>query len=509
MSLKKSIILCILDGWGINKINNYKFDATSSASTPNFDYLKKNFPMTELSADGENVGLPNGQMGNSEVGHQTIGSGRITLMNLPKINLDIKKSLIEHKTNFKKLIKDIQLSGGVVHILGLISSGGVHGHRDHLVAFANKIAENKLKVKIHGFLDGRDGPLKSAENDLKVLIKKLRPEVSISSLSGRYYGMDRDNRWDRTKICYDAIMFGKAKKSLNFLKDIKESYKKGTTDEFFVPMCNKEYNGVQSKKDGILFLNFRSDRIMQLFSAMCYSEFNSFPIKKRPFFKNISSIVEYSKNYNFFSNILYSKEILKDTLGECISKNKMKQLRLSETEKFPHVTYFFSGGKEESFINEYRCHIPSPKVSTYDVKPDMSARNITIELKKIIDKKKYDFILVNFANPDMVGHTGNFSATIKACEVVDEEIGKIFSYIKNKNIILILTSDHGNSEKMFDEKNNMPHTSHTLNKVPFIIVGLERNFSLSEGGLSDIAPTILSLLRIKKPTNMTGVNLIS
>jgi len=320
--------------------------------------------------------------------------------------------------------------------------------------------------------------------------------------------MDRDNRWDRTKLCFDAIMHGKAKKCLNFFKTIDQSYKNKIFDEFFIPTCIENYNGVDHDKDGVLFLNFRTDRALQIFSSLCEPKFNKFDISNRAHFTNVTTLVNYSKKYKNFTNVLYKKENIKNTLGECISKSNMLQMRLSETEKFPHVTYFFNGGNEVPFLNEDRCHIQSPNVSTYDLRPEMSADEITIKLKKFVELDKYDFILVNYANPDMVGHTGNFNATVKACEVADQKLGKILSFMKNKDVILILTSDHGNCEKMFDEKNKMPHTSHTLNEVPFIIVGLKDKVSLKNGSLSDIAPTILSLLKLNKPEDMTGMNLI-
>ncbi len=508
MKRKKTVILCIFDGWGLNQKINYPYDASYKASTPNFDFLKTKFPYSELKAYGKDVGLPTGQIGNSEVGHQTIGSGRVSLMNLPKINLDIKNKNFSKNKSLNKLINDVQITGGKIHLIGLISNGGVHGHRNHLITLSNFISNKNVRPIIHGFLDGRDGPLKSAKDDFKILSDELEDDIEISSLSGRYYGMDRDNRWERTKLCFEAIMYGKAKKCLNFLNEIDLSYKNEIFDEFFIPTCIENYNGVDHDKDGILFLNFRTDRALQIFSSLCDPKFNKFNISNRANFTNVTTIVNYSKKYDYFTNVLYKKDNILNTLGEYISKNNMVQMRLSETEKFPHVTFFFNGGRENPFLNEDRCHVPSPSVSTYDFKPEMSADEITKKLKKFVELNKYDFILVNFANPDMVGHTGNFTATVKACEVVDQKLGKILSFIKNKDVILILTSDHGNCEKMFDEKNNMPHTSHTLNKVPFIIVGLKEKVSLKNGSLSDIAPTILYLLNLNKPEDMTGINLI-
>ena len=505
--LKKPIVLCIMDGWGINK--DLKNNAVALAKTPNVDFLTKNFSYATLDASGENVGLPSGQVGNSEVGHMNLGSGRVVLQTLPKINKAFANKEIEKDKNFLNFISNHN-KNKTVHLLGLCSDGGVHSHSNHILEMSKLLEKNKCKAFIHIFSDGRDCSPKQLGKQIKKFEMSLPKNVKIVSLIGRYYSMDRDNRWERVKKAFDLIVYGKYDRKFSHVSEaLEEAYINDETDEFISPTLIGDYRGFVDG-DSLIMINFRADRVRELLTALLDPTFREFEKDiNTPILSNNLGMTEYSTELSKFINSIFVKENIKNTLGEVISKANLKQLRLAETEKYPHVTFFFNGGEETVYPGETRVMIPSPKISTYDLQPEMSAKKVETKLISSIKNKIYDLIIINFANPDMVGHTGNFSATIKACEVVDEEIGKIFSYIKNKNIILILTSDHGNSEKMFDEKNNMPHTSHTLNKVPFIIVGLERNFSLSEGGLSDIAPTILSLLRIKKPTNMTGVNLIS
>ena len=497
----RKVLLCILDGWGLGKKN--KYNAIEVAKTENFDAIAKKFDMGKLYASEKKVGLPIGQFGNSEVGHMNIGSGRIILQDILRIDKSLKNGNIENNFNFLKMLRESQR----VHLLGILSSGGVHGHQDHLFKII-EILGKKKEVLLHCFLDGRDSSPVSGYDNMSVLMEKIKKKknIKIASVCGRFYSMDRDNRWDRINLAYKAIIEGSAEQQKNPLKSIKESYAEKITDEFFKPKNFSNYSGVK-KNDGFFITNYRADRVRELLTAIFDKQFNNFKRNKIADFSSAISMVEYSKRLKKKITPLIQPLLIENNLGEILSKKKLNQLRIAETEKYAHVTYFFNGGVEESYEGEDRVLIPSPRVETYDQSPEMSALELTDELINRIKKNKYNLIVTNFANTDMVGHTGNFKATIKAVETVDSCIGKILEQCKKNGYTLIITSDHGNADLMYDEKKSIPCTTHSINPVPFIICEKVK-LKKKEGILADIAPTILDLMKLEKPDNMNGCSLL-
>jgi len=495
------LLLAILDGWGYTnkKIGN----AIYYAKTPNMDKYMRKYPHAILNTSGINVGLPSGQMGNSEVGHTNIGAGRIVYqMPLRILNAIKDGSFFENKVLKNAMEK---AKNGRLHLMGLIGNGGVHAMMEHLYALLKMAKrEGVTDTKIHCFLDGRDTPPKSAAGHIKELESNLKKIGigEIASLVGRYYAMDRDNRWDRVKMAYDMLVEGKGRKAANAEEGIKIAYRNGETDEFVKPIVIDAENSKIRDNDVVIFFNFRPDRARELTKAFVDNNFNAFSHKSLKI--HFVALTRYYKELN--ADVAFEEEEIKNTFGEVISKNGLKQLRIAETEKYAHVTYFFNGGREKPFKGEDRCLIPSPKVATYDLRPEMSAYAVTEELIKRIKSKKYDVIILNYANPDMVGHTGVWNAAIKAVETVDECLGKVIDALMEENGIALITADHGNAEEMFDENAN-PKTSHTTNPVPFIIVG-KNGIKLRNGILADIAPTMLDLLEIEKPKEMTGKSLI-
>ena len=499
-------ILCILDGWGISK--RVKGNAVKLARTPNFDNLVNNCPNATLVTHGPLVGLPENQVGNSEVGHMNLGAGRKVQMDLPKINDAFSNNFFENDQKVNSRIKQIKKKGGDIHIIGLCSDGGVHSHEDHifqLIKFLNKL---NLKVHFHMILDGRDSPPKNALNSLKK-IKSIFGNLNfISSISGRYYAMDRDKRWERTELFYRTIVFKEGGQFDNPERFIKLQYEKKIHDEFFKPTVSKRYSGINTKKDGIIFMNFRSDRMIQISSAFCDDQFQDFSTDTKTIFISPMSLVSYSKRLDKFITPLFPKIKIKNTIGEVVSKTGLKQLRLSETEKYAHVTYFFNCGNEQKFKGEDRILIQSPKIKTYDLQPEMAIEKVTLSLINALETSKYDFVVVNFANPDMVGHSGNLTAAIKACEAVDNSLKKLIDGVKKTKSNLLIVADHGNCEEMINYKTNQPHTAHTLNLVPIILISNDQNLKIGSGNLSDVAPTLLDLMKINKPREMTGRSLI-
>lgn len=501
----KPLILIIMDGFGLK---DPKDNAIATANTPNLDYLFKNYPTTKISASGLAVGLPEGQMGNSEVGHTNIGAGRVVYQDLTRISKSIKDGDFFGNEALLSAIKHSKENNSSLHIMGLLSDGGVHSHIEHLYAILDLIKNHDLKnVYIHAFLDGRDTPPKSGEKYLNELLKKINETKvgKIATISGRYYAMDRDKRWDRIKKAYDTIVLAKGKKFNNPIEAIENSYRNNITDEFFVP-CVIDENGTIKNNDSIIFFNFRPDRARQITKSIVLKDFNFF--ERNISLKNIKFVclTEYDKNLYPFVDVAFKPETLKNTLGEYISSLGLKQLRIAETEKYAHVTFFFNGGTEKEYPLEDRILIPSPKVATYDLQPEMSANLITKRVTEEIEKNKYDLIILNFANCDMVGHTGNFEAAVKAVECVDLCVKKVVDKILSLNGYAIITADHGNADKMRDSNGN-PFTAHTTNPVPLCFVGC--NFKLKPNGkLSDIAPSILDLLNLKIPKEMTGESLI-
>ena len=500
--MRKKVLVCILDGWGLGKNNSY--NAVFRAKKKNFDYLTKKYGYLKLKASENDVGLPTGQFGNSEVGHTNIGAGRIILQDVMRISESFGNGEIKNKSAITNILEKCKR----IHIVGLVSEGGVHGHQDHLLDLIEILNRNKPNIYIHCILDGRDSSPVGGKENLRVLIKKIgkRKNIKIASISGRFFAMDRDNRWERIEKAYKAIVEGSGPKKRNHLSAIIDSYDKHITDEFFEPTNFDGYNGARDG-DGFFITNYRADRVREILSSIFDDDFNHFERKKRPKFFNPISMVEYSKRLKKKIKPIFESIQIRETLGEVVSSFGLKQLRVAETEKYAHVTYFLNGGVEEKFDGEDRILIPSPRVKTYDMKPEMSAFEVRDHVIENIKKKKYDLIITNFANPDMVGHTGNIEATIKAIEAVDECIGKIFKQCKKNGYSLVLTSDHGNAENMFDEKKNMVCTTHSLNLVPFTICE-KINYSIKTGKLADIAPTVLKLLGLEIPNVMKGKPLI-
>lgn len=506
----EKIILCIIDGFGIGKKN--QDNAFYVANAPFLKNAFNKFPTCELSASAEDVGLPKGQAGNSEVGHMTIGAGRKILQDIEQINNVIANNELAKKENIINFIKNIA-DNKTCHLLGICSDGGVHGHIDHIICLAQLIASYGKKVKLHLFLDGRDVLPKSALyylTKIEQLISQYPQHINIATIMGRFYAMDRDNRWLRTKKAYDAIILGEGIKDRPYQHLIKEFYGKNISDEIIEPIICNNYHGIEDG-DSLLITNYRADRIRQLAYALAQPNFNKFEISKTVKFTDKLAIKNYSDELAKYYNVIFPDKEINSGLAEVISKIGYKQLRIAETEKYPHITYFFNGGKEDKFVGEERIMLPSPNIDFYDQKPEMAAIEITDKILENLNKD-YKFILCNFANTDMVGHTGNLSATVKAIEVVDQSINRIFQAIKNENILLVITSDHGNCEEMFDIKNNQPKKSHTNNLVPFILVHKDlqrKDLLLKSGSLKDIAPTLLAFWQITKPQEMDGESLIN
>lgn len=506
--MTKPVMLIILDGWGIGK--EYEGNAIYLANTPNYDRLIMDYPNTKLEASGLAVGLPEGQMGNSEVGHLNIGSGRIVYQELTNISKSIEEGNFFNKEEFLQAIENAKKNDSKLHIMGLVSDGGVHSHNTHLYGLLELCKRHGLEeVYIHAFLDGRDVPPTIGKQHLQELEDKI-DEIGvghIATVSGRYYAMDRDNRWERTKLAYDAMVLGRGKMNSSPVEAVQKSYDEGINDEFVVPIVitknNKPIATIDSG-DSIIFFNFRPDRARQITRAIVDEEFNGFEREKKvdTFFVTMT---EYDKTIeNVY--VAFKPEKPKNTLGEYISSLGLNQLRIAETEKYAHVTFFFNGGREEPYENEDRVLIPSPKVATYDLKPEMSAIEVKDEVLNRLNMDKYHLIVLNFANPDMVGHTGVVEAAIKAVETVDACLGEIIDLLIKKEGKALITADHGNAEMLIDERDGSTITSHTTNKVPLIMVG--EDGKLKEGILADLAPTLLDMMGLEKPKEMTGESLI-
>ena len=498
----KPIVLCIMDGVGIR--NEIHGNAFLQAKKPNIDYLWNKYPHSLLEASGELVGLPERQMGNSEVGHLNIGAGRIVYQPIQLITEKIKDGSFFNNPNILEVINHVKENNSKLHVLGLLSDGGVHSHINHLMAIIDLAKMQNIKeVYLHLFLDGRDTLPNIAYQFIEQVENKIKDSNigTIATISGRYYAMDRDNRWERTKKAYDAIVYGIGEK-YNYPKEVIDAnYNREIYDEFVIPAVLDEKGKIE-KNDGLIVFNFRPDRLRQLFTTLTNPYFKEF---KRPFIENLKVVTMMPVAETVICKYAYKIDTIDNTLGDYLSSKGLKQLRISETEKYAHVTYFFDGGIDKEIEGCNRILIPSPKIATYDLKPEMSAYEITEKLLSEIDKDIYDIIILNYANGDMVGHTGVLEAAIKAVETVDECVGQLYKKIKEKNGLLLLTADHGNCEYMLDENNN-PITSHTTNKVPFIIT--DNNYKVIDGKLGDIAPTILRLLNLKIPKEMTGKCLI-
>lgn len=507
------VLLCIMDGWGIST-GSEKYDATKLAHPVNVPKLEKEEKFIKIKADGENVGLPEGQMGNSEVGHLNLGAGRIVYQDLSKINNAIKDGSFFNNERFLNAIEHAKKHDSALHIYGLVSTGGVHSSLDHLLALIKMAADAGLtKVYVHAFLDGRDTPPASACEYLQIVEDELKKFnlPPVATVIGRYYIMDRDNRWDRVEKGYNALLLGEGEHASSAIEAVKASYAKGETDEFVLPTVIGGEEGVNESRihdnDSIIFFNYRPDRAREITKAINFEDFDGFNRKK--VLKNILYTTMTSYEATFTFPVAFPKEKLVNILGDVLEANNINQFRTAETEKYAHVTFFFNGGIDEPQPHETRVLVASPKVATYDMQPEMSAYEVCDNVLKAIDDPKYQFILVNFANPDMVGHTGVIEAATKACKVVDECVGKIADACKANGIVMLLTADHGNSETMVDESTGKPQTAHTTNEVPFVLINAPAGTELREtGALCDVAPTVLQLFGIEQPKEMTGKSLI-
>jgi len=505
----RPLVLCILDGWG----ERQKADdnAIEIARTPNWHGLKARWPHAQLQASEHYVGLPDGQMGNSEVGHTNIGAGRVVLQDLPRIDAAIAEGKLATMPGLCDFIGKLKESRGTAHLMGLMSPGGVHSHQRQIAALARILAEAGVPVAVHAFLDGRDTPPKTAV----LYVRQFQEDVAglrdlrIATLCGRYYAMDRDKRWDRVERAYRAIVAGVGERTDDPLQAVEAAYARAETDEFVTPTAIAGYVGMRDG-DGLLIANFRADRIREIATALLDPEFSGFTREKRVAFCAALGLVEYSTELNRFLATLFPPENLNDSFGEVVSRAGLTQLRVAETEKYAHVTFFFNGGRELVFPGEERILVPSPKVATYDQQPEMSAPEVTDKVVEAIRSGRFDAIVMNYANADMVGHTGRIDAATKAVETIDFCLGRLSKAVEQAGGTLVITADHGNAEMMRDRETGEPHTAHTLNPVPFVVVNPPAEIGhLENGRLSDIAPTLLDILGLTTPAAMTGHSLIS
>jgi 2,3-bisphosphoglycerate-independent phosphoglycerate mutase len=506
----RPVALIVLDGWGYRP--ETEGNAIALANTPTWDSLWRRGSRTLLEASGLRVGLPEGQMGNSEVGHLNLGAGRVVMQDLVRISSAISDRSFYTNAALVGASRQVKGGGGTLHLMGLIGSGGVHAIDSHSFALLDLAKREGIeRVAIHAFLDGRDTLPKSAlgyMQDLLDYIRKIGSPAKIASVSGRYYAMDRDRRWDRTELAYRAIVLGEGTAVTDPLDAIRQAYESGKTDEFMLPVVVTESGrAVAPMKDGdaVICFNYRSDRMRQIVRALIESNFDGFDVSRRPKV-SVTTLTNYDKTFHV--QVAFAPTSMERILAQVLSSRGLDMLKTAETEKYPHVTYFFNGGLEAPFPCEHRVLVPSPKVATYDLAPEMSAAGVTDALIKGIASQEHDFILCNYANADMVGHSGSIPATIKAVETVDQSLARVLKAAEAAGMKLIVTADHGNAEMLIDPETGGPHTAHTTNPVPFVVVDWEQEQRLRSGGaLCDVAPTILSMLGIEQPPEMTGVNL--
>jgi 2,3-bisphosphoglycerate-independent phosphoglycerate mutase len=505
MQQRRPVMLVILDGWGWRE--EAADNAIRQAKTPAFDRLWQTGPHGFLHTCGNDVGLPDGQMGNSEVGHLNIGAGRVVMQDLPRIGAAIKSGEIARAPALVDFIAKLKTSGGTCHLLGLVSPGGVHSHQDHAAALAEILTDAGVPVLVHALTDGRDTPPQSSAEDIKRLLAALPQTVKIATVCGRYYAMDRDKRWDRVEKAYNAIVAADAPRFPDAPAVVADAYANKKFDEFIVPAAVGDYAGMKDG-DGVLCFNFRADRVREILSAMLDPDFAGFKRQRTVRFAAAVGMTQYSDELDKLMATIFPPQTLKNILGEVAAEAGRTQLRMAETEKYAHVTYFLNGGREEPFPGEDRIMVPSPKVATYDLQPEMSAPELTDKAVAAIASGKYDLIVLNYANPDMVGHTGSLPAAIKAVETVDAGLGRIAQAIEKSGGALLVTADHGNCEMMRDPQTGGPHTAHTTNPVPLLLVGARNRALNAEGRLADIAPTLLELMELPKPKEMTGASLL-
>lgn len=494
----KPVVLCILDGWGLSDVT--QANAPYLADTPTVDAIMRG-PHAQLVTHGPDVGLPDGQMGNSEVGHTNIGAGRVVPMDLGQIDLAIEDGSFGRNPALLAFIASLKVSGGTAHLMGLVSDGGVHGHVRHISAAVAVITAAGVPVMLHAMTDGRDVAPSSALQYLGQL-----PDVTIATVIGRYFAMDRDNRWDRVALAYGAIIRGQGGRAATAAAAVRAAYDENITDEFIPATVIGDYRGIQDG-DGLFCLSFRADRAREILAAIAAPDFDGFDTGPRPKLAALLGMVDYSEAHNAYMTSAYPKAKIVNTLGAWVASKGLRQFRLAETEKYPHVTFFLNGGKETPELGEDRYMAKSPNVATYDLQPEMSAGEVTDAFVAAINND-YDLIVTNFANPDMVGHTGDLQAAITACEAVDQGLARVIAALKQVGGAMIVTADHGNCEMMIDPETGGAHTAHTTNPVPVALVGGPQGASLRDGRLSDLAPTLLDLMQLPKPPEMTGKSLI-
>ena len=501
----RPVMLAILDGWGWRE--EEADNAVRLGRTPNFDRLWQSCPHAFLKTSGEDVGLPDGQFGNSEVGHMNIGAGRVVMQELPRISRAARDGSLAANPVLGALVASARAGSGRVHLMGLVSPGGVHAHQDHAVALARILTEAGLTVLIHAFTDGRDTPPRAGAGFVAAFEAALPPGARIVTVSGRYYAMDRDNRWERVSRAYNAIVLGEGPRCPSAAEAILSGYGSELGDEFLIPAVIGDYQGVGAD-EALLTFNFRADRIREILMVMLDPGFSGFARERVPQFRAAVGMTQYSTLLDKFQTTLFAPISMDDLLGQIVSRAGRRQLRMAETEKYPHVTYFLNGGIEEPNPGEERIMVPSPKVATYDLQPEMSAPELTEKAVAAIDSGTFDLIILNFANPDMVGHTGVLAAAIRAVETVDASLGRIAEAVARQGGALFVTADHGNCEMMRDPVTGGPHTSHTLNPVPALLMGAPEGAHLGDGRLADIAPTLLKLMGLPQPAAMTGQSLL-
>jgi len=500
----KPVVLCILDGWGISA--ETRGNAVALANTPNFDRVMSTFPNATLITHGPDVGLPSGQMGNSEVGHTNIGAGRVVAMDLGQIDLAVEDGSFAANAALQDFIARLLASKGTAHLMGVVSDGGVHGHISHLKAAIHAIAGAGVPVVVHAITDGRDVPPISAEGFMADLMVDLPKGAKIGTVIGRYWAMDRDSRWERVERAFDAIVRGTGLPAPDAVTAVKRAHEAGENDEFIQPYVIDGFSGARGG-DGFFCLNFRADRAREILAALGAPAFNGFKTGYRVKWATMLGMVDYSDAHNAFMKTAFPKRVINNTLGHWVAEQGLTQFHLAETEKYPHVTFFLNGGKEAAERGEDRYMAASPKVATYDLAPEMSAEEVTDHFVAAIEHG-YDLIIVNYANPDMVGHTGVVEAGIKAVETVDSGLGQVLAALQKAGGAMVLTADHGNCETMIDPVTGGPHTAHTTNPVPVAVIGGPQGAHLHAGRLADVAPTLLDLMGLTQPPEMTGRSLI-
>lgn len=498
------VVLCILDGWGWRAAR--EGNAPALADTPNYDALARSQRPAMLACSGPDVGLPPGQMGNSEVGHMNIGAGRVVWMDLPKIDAAIEDGSFRANQALLDFAAVVKAKGGAAHLLGLMSPGGVHAHQRHIAEAAKALHALGVPVLLHLFTDGRDTPPKGASVYLKDFLADLGDAGQVATVAGRFYAMDRDKRWERVAAAWGAIVKAEGERAPDAAAAINAGYERGESDEFITPTVIGDYAGAKAG-DGVLFLNFRADRARELLSALGDPDFDGFDVGGRPDFAAMAGMVDYSDRHKDYMSTLFPSDMLANTLGTWVAAAGKTQLRIAETEKYPHVTFFLNGGEESPSVGEDRVMAPSPKVRTYDLAPEMAAAEVTAALVEGIAGGKHDLIVVNYANPDMVGHTGDIQAAIRACEAVDRGLGAALDALKRAGGAMVITADHGNCEMMIDPATGGPHTAHTTTPVAALLAGVPGGALDGPGRLADIAPTLLDLMGLATPPEMTGRSL--